>query len=198
MLQFIKQHKLPFIWVVFGACVWILGIILFYTTGSFTFRYCSWAADNEGCIYVGKDSNITVYSPEGVVLRTISTDTSSQYRFTIVDEELCLEKDRVLYTMDLNGNKLGTVPHADINTYIKLHFNSRRFTTSDGALYIMAKPFFRPTIYHIVNGSAVKVFQMPWHEYIMRLFVLAYFISGFIIIPVELIRTTKNNRKSKQ
>lgn len=93
------------------------------------------ALDSQGRLYVGKHNRIDVYD-NGILIDTITTRTSREYLFTIVEEDvLLLATSTTVYHMDTSG-KIQTSfedPTGKIHRQLKLM--RKEFVSSQSDIY---------------------------------------------------------------
>ena len=172
--------------VVYLLIVWpiIVLFLLAKITGKINISYEGFAIDHNNDIYLGKDSTIEVLDYDGKVLRSISPYTSRGYKFTITpDNQIKISTGDYLYLTDLSGN---LISKKDISSYTDddlLRENRYEFIASDGVHYIMKNHFLRPCIY--------RIDEMPIFDYIVKLIMIACFLSFIIIIPIVILKSRR-------
>lgn len=177
--------------VVYLLIVWpiIVLFLLAKITGKITISYVGFAIDHNNNIYLGKDSTIEVLDYDGKVLRSISPYTSRGYKFTITpDNQIKISTGDYLYLTDLSGN---LISKKDISNYTDddlLRENRYEFISSDGVHYKMKNHFLRPCIYRIDATKKTIIYKMPIFDYIVKLIMIACFLSFMIIIPVVILK----------
>ena len=175
--------------VVYLLIVWpiIVLFLLAKITGKINISYEGFAIDHNNDIYLGKDSTIEVLDYDGKVLRSISP-----YTFTITpDNQIKISTGDYLYLTDLSGN---LISKKDISSYTDddlLRENRYEFIASDGVHYIMKNHFLRPCIYRIDETQKTIIYKMPIFDYIVKLIMIACFLSFIIIIPIVILKSRR-------
>ena len=70
-----------------------------------------------------------------------------------------------------------------------LRENRYEFIASDGVHYIMKNHFLRPCIYRIDETQKTIIYKMPIFDYIVKLIMIACFLSFIIIIPIVILKS---------
>ena len=165
-----------------------LTYFLLILTGKACISYEGFAIDSNDNIYVGKDAKIDVYNPNGEWIREINTITTRGYRFTIQDDQILLDASTHLLTFDLNGN---LISKKEISESVLSTLGRRRFVTESGVVYTMENRFFRTSIFRNEGDQKIEVYKMPMLDFIVRIMFFGSIISGFIVIPIIIVKWRK-------
>ena len=155
--------------VVYLLIVWpiIVLFLLAKITGKINISYEGFAIDHNNDIYLGKDSTIEVL------------------------DQIKISTGDYLYLTDLSGN---LISKKDISSYTDddlLRENRYEFIASDGVHYIMKNHFLRPCIYRIDETQKTIIYKMPIFDYIVKLIMIACFLSFIIIIPIVILKSRR-------
>lgn len=163
----IKIIKIPKLVIVIVFVVWLIYAASFVlaSSGMICTSYKGFAVDVFGNIYVGKQSEIEVYSEDGRFVRSFSSKTSRGYSFAIYDEDtILIDTADKLYTLDLYGNVL-----SENEENYKRIYNQKVFESVNGDIYRIKNTFFRTSLVCIKNDIENLVFEMPLSDYIGKL-----------------------------
>lgn len=160
--------------------------ILLISTGTSCVNYTGFAVDKEGNLYLGRKGEISVVSPEGGFLRSISARTGRGYRFTLSDDMLLVDTGDRYYKMDLLGNVLEEGADA---AAIRLQNRNRIFTAADGNVYQMKLVFpWKTQILKVDGEQETVIFQNTIADYGAGLLVMIGFVGMLALPAVNVIR----------
>lgn len=106
------------------------------------------ATDSDGRVYVGCDKGIEIYDQSELV-RKMSIPTSRGYKFTIVNDRIILSDGDYIYTINSNGEILGT----QTDSYENHVRSGNTFKAVNGDIYRVKSFLFRTKI--IKNDNTV-------------------------------------------
>lgn len=160
--------------------------ILLISTGTSCVNFTGFAVDKEGNLYLGRKGEISVVSPEGGFLRSISARTGRGYRFTLSDDMLLVDTGDHYYKMDLLGNVLEEGADA---AAIRLQNKNRIFTDTDGNVYQMKLVFpWKTQILKVDGEQETVIFQNTIADYGAGLLVMIGFVGMLALPAVNVIR----------
>lgn len=169
----------------------VLSGILLISTGTSCVNYTGFAVDKEGNLYLGRKGEISVMSPEGGLLRSISARTGRGYRFTLSDDMLLVDTGDHYYKMDLLGNVLEEGADA---AAIRLQNRNRIFTAADGSVYQMKLVFpWKTQILKVDGEQETVIFQNTIADYGAGLLVMIGFVGMLALPAVNVIRQKRTS-----
>lgn len=172
----------------------LAGILLIFT-GTSCVNYTGFAVDKEGNLYLGRKGEISVVSPEGGLLRSISARTGRGYRFTLSDDMLLVDTGDHYYKMDLLGNVLEEGADA---AAIRLQNKNRIFTDTDGNVYQMKLVFpWKTQILKVDGEQETVIFQNTIADYGAGLLVMIGFVGMLALPAVNVIRQKRASPADK-
>ena len=186
-----NMMKIPKIVIVWLFITWPLmcAYIMATISGAICTSYHGFAIDNDKNLYLGKDSVIQVIGENGDIVREFSPQTSRGYEFTIVeDNTIQIYTGSYLYTTDLSGKVVDKKEVVSYKDYGHLMNSRYKYAASDGTKYVMKNPCMRTVVYRLEGTQKTAIYKMPILDYIAKLFFYAYFISGFIVIPIGVFK----------
>lgn len=173
----------------------VLAGILLISTGTSCVNYTGFAVDKEGNLYLGRKGEISVVSPEGGFLRSISARTGRGYRFTLSDDMLLVDTGDHYYKMDLLGNVLEEGADA---AAIRLQNRNRIFTAADGSVYQMKLVFpWKTQILKVDAEQETVIFQNTIADYGAGLLVMIGFVGMLALPAVNVIRQKRASPADK-
>jgi len=188
--------KVPRLLIVYLLITWpiMLAFMIATISGTVCISYHGFAIDDDKNLYLGKDSVIQVIGHNGEIVREINPNTSRGYHFTIVeDNTLKISTGDYLYTTDLSGKVDSKKEIFDYKDDAFIRESKHRFVASDGTEYVMKNHLFRTMIYRLDGNQNTVIYKMPVLDYIAKLSFYAMIISGFIVIPIIIIKWRKHN-----
>lgn len=173
----------------------VLAGILLISTGTSCVNYTGFAVDKEGNLYLGRKGEISVVSPKGSFLRSISARTGRGYRFTLSDDMLLVDTGDRYYKMDLLGNVLEEGADA---AAIRLQNRNRIFTAADGNVYQMKLVFpWKTQILKVDGEQETVIFQNTIADYGAGLLVMIGFVGMLALPAVNVIRQKRASPADK-
>ena len=156
-------------------------------TGAIVVSYYGFAVDNDGLLYVGKNSKIDVYD-NGEYVETLYRTTYG-YRFTIQDEHLYIASGGLVEITDLSGILIKTVNDSNRNELMRLNKQKKVVITED-ARYVATNifGFYKITKYNNDGGREV-IYHKPIFDFVLSLvgsIGLASFLIVFLVVRIKI------------
>lgn len=182
-----KKHALYFpkniIASIFAVFIIKILCLVMMISGQVCTDYNGFSVDREENLYVGKPSQIEVYSSDGSFLRSFSSQTSRGYHFTIKDGETVLvDTGAQLHILDLQGNVLSVID----GDYSGVNF-SKKFISQNGNQYQVNR-ILRTSVVLIDGDQKKTVFEMPLLDYMIKLLESFSDIAGVVIAVVAVVK----------
>jgi len=174
--------------IIFGIVTWPICFIFIslIMSGAIVSAYYGFAVDNNGFLYVGKNSRIDVYD-NGVFVKTVY-ETSYGYSFTIKNENLYIATESQVKVMDLSGTLIETTDDSVWPTEQYRMDRDKSVFLTNNARYVATDilGFYKITRYNN-NGTREIVYHIPVIDYAVHCAILFITIVSFVIF----IRTHK-------
>ncbi len=186
-------------WAIAVIILLLTAFFVFASQGDICINYKGFSVDADGNIYIGKLGRIDVISPGGDLIRTIDTQTNRGYEFMISDcNTIYLNATGSFMILDLEGNLLQEpVAYSELHYKQKPAFHRTKYIAPDGTIYLLRKPFGRPTILRVEKESMTPVYKMPLSDYAVRILLQLVWYSSWIMIPTIIWQFNKHNAAKK-
>lgn len=178
--------------IAFAALLTLAVSLYMISEEKINLSYHGFALDPEFNVYVGKDSYIEVYSPDGELLRTMRPYTSRGYRFKIDNDVMTISSGGYLYRTDLNGRLLGKKEiryqfEDEVTSHIRI------YTYEDGTDYAMMDRFLRVFICRVDGIEKETVYEMPTIDYVIRLLDCFAILVLAAVLPAIIVQAHKKS-----
>lgn len=171
-----------------------LGIILILQmTNSINLFWNGFAVDEDGYLYIGKDSEIEVFDKDRFI-KAIYPRTNRSYVFTIQSEnKIWIATSGWWDELDLNGNVLSEHEDSNGDKYNCIYKHRNEFQDINGKRYRLSNSFFRYKIYQLnKEGQSIEYYKMSLLDYIAKLLLVFSTIIIFIFSPYVIVQLRKN------
>ena len=177
-----KYRKLMRMLAIPAALIFVLAIVAM-ATGAMALSYGGVAVDDAGRLYLGRGGKIEVYEA-GQKVDVITPHVDKSFVFTIREGQLVLSTGKVVTTLDLQGNAVGSKTDEDGAVYKELKPLRRNFTAADGTTYTLRHEMLAAQV--TAEDGTVLYSEPGWANALKPLLALAglyvIFAAGYIAL----------------
>lgn len=174
-------------------------VLISIAVGTCSISYRGISVDRDQNLYIGKEHELIVVDPDGLIIRSMDVPTSRGYSFTVTNsDEIIFDTGGTLHFYDLEGNKLCDPKEGSDDRIPGSTWTRNVAYSEDGTKYVLQGVLLRTNVYRIRGAQKELLYQMPVFDVMVKLGLYLCF-ALLISMMIHLFKNGKSrlNRQSR-